>query len=374
MMATKTVLPMRFVLCGLVAAMFSACVAIPVQKQTFQSEFKAEIQPTDEPPAKEYAASVAVSPVRGSCVDIGLLGEITTTQPMVQHYNSVSVTKRKRLAIGFYTDWAEEFYHPKDALVPVYWPYLGNGRYSTDTFGYELPGAFTGGILLNGLSLGLLPLPFEFLGGFFGPFEHGHHYLGKVVETKVEPYPGNPNFTKINKTHDSSDLELLAKFSPEERRRIGAWTYLDDDAHPQNTFWFGFTACPRQYLPWPGVSKYCTYVVHEPVKSERTTLVEPKVTKASRAIIGPYGVFLRIPDVDYTRMLTVPRGEAAVAFDFADVIGKTSGEAYVRFLPPSGGLEEAWDDDSRVLLEQVQGRDFPVDLGLPLPRLSEGPP
>lgn len=356
-----------FVFC-LGSALLGGCVAIPCGTTTYTTEYPAEIRLTDEKPVRAYESSVSAIPGPNRHMNIGLFATITTTQPRVQHYNSVSLTKRKRLAIGLYTDWAEAFYHPKDALVPVYWPYLGNGRYSNDTFGYDLSGSFIGGATLNGLSLGVLPLPFQFLGGIFGPFEHGHHYLGKVVETTVKP--SGPNITKVNTTHASSDLELLEKFSEEERRRIGAWTWLDDDTHPQNTFWFGFTSYPRQYLPWPGVSKYCTYVVHEPVEVERTTPVAPKVTQERRAIIGPYGVFLRIPDVNYTQMLVVPRGEPTVSFDVADVIGKTSGDAYVRFLPPSGGLEEAWDEDARNLLEEIQGQDFPVNLELPLPRLS----
>ena len=351
-------------------ALLSGCVAIPCGTQTFTTEYPTEIRAADEKPTKEYEASVAATtPGEDGKVGIGLACEITTTQARVQHYNSVSLTKSKRIAIGVFTGWAEEIYHPKDGLEPVFWPYLGNGRYSSDTFGYDLPGAFVGGSCLNALTLGLLPIPFVFLEGIFGPFEQGHHYLGKVVETKTKAI--GPKATKTTTTHSSADLELLAKFSAEDRERIGAWTWMDDDKHPQNTFWFGFTTpWPRKNWPWPGASKYCTYVVHDPVELEKTTPVAPTVTRDLKAVTGPYGVFLRIPDVEFTRTLAVPRGETAVEFDLADLIGKSAGEGYVRFLPPSGGLEEAWDDDARILLEQIQGRDFAVDLGLPLPRLS----
>lgn len=234
----------------------------------------------------------------------------------------------------------------------------------------SLPGGYVGGVWLSALTLGLAPIPFVFFDGIFGPFEQGHHYLGKAVETQTKTI--GLNATQTTTMHSSTDLDLLAKFSAEDRERIGAWTWMDDTTHPQNTFCFGFTTWSRKNMPWPGASKYCTYVVHDPVELEKTTPVEPVVTRGRQAVTGPYGVFLRIPDVDFTRMLAVPRGETAVEFDLADLIGKTAGEAYVRFLPPSGGLEEAWDDDARILLDQVQGLDFAVNLGLPLPRLSGG--
>lgn len=355
--------------CGV---LLSGCVAIPCGTETFTTEFPSEIRETEEKPAKSYEPSVAATSGSDGIVDIGLSGKITTTQTRVQHYSSVSLTKRRRLAIGLYTDCAETFYRPKDALVPVYMPYVGNGRYASDTFGYKMPASFSAGLFLNGLSLGVLPMPFTFLQGIFGPFDHNRHFLGKTLETTSKMV--GPNATKIEKTHDSRDLELLELFSAEDRQRIGVWTWRDDAEHPQNTFWLGFSS-RFGYWPWPLVFKYCTYVVHDPVKLERTTPAAPDVTTEDRPIPGPYGVYLRIPDVEFTRTLVVPRGETAVRFDLGEAVrGNSDGQAYVRFLPPSGGLEEAWDDDARALLESVQGKDFSVDLQLPLPRLSGGTP
>lgn len=348
------------------------CVAIPCGTETFTTEFPSAIRATEEKPAKSYEPSVAATSGSDGIVDIGLSGTITTTQTRVQHYSSVSLTKRRRLAIGLYADSAEKIYRPKDALVPMYIPYVGNGRYASDTFGYEMPGSYTAGILLNGLSLGLLPMPFTFLHGIFGPFDHDRHFLGKTLETSSKMT--GPKTLTTNRTHDSRDLELLELFSAEDRQRIGVWTCLDDAEHPQNTFWLGFSS-RFGFWPWPVVFKYCTYVVHDPVELERTTPAAPQTTMERRPIPGPYGVFLRIPDVDFTRTLVVPRGETVVRFDLGDAVrGNSDGQAYVRFLPPSGGLEEAWDDDARVLLESVQGKDFSVDLQLPLPRLTGGTP
>lgn len=358
------------------AAVLSGCVAIPCGTQTFTTEYPADIRATDEKPTKTYEPSVAVTPGEDGSVDIGLFGEITTIQPRVQHYNSVSVTKRKRLAIGLWSQFAEGIYHPTDALVPVWDVYLGHGSYGESM--HNPPAPVVAGSLLDLFSLGLLPAPFMVLNGVFGPFEHDRHFLGKALETSVERYG---NGVKFNKAHDSKDLDLLGMFPEEDRRRIGAWCWRDNDEHPQNTFWFGFTSygtgwpgglsLPGNLFPWPVVSKYCTYVVHDPVEIERTAPADPERTVVRGTMTGPYGVFLQIPETGFARTLTVPRGMKTARFELSpSENGVPSAQAIVRFLPPSGGMEEAWDDDTRAFLELVDGRDFPVVLELPVPRLG----
>lgn len=362
----KTKMRLKLLVLCTGGALLSGCVAIPCGTETFTKEYPTHIRATDEKPAKTYTPSVSAMPGHDGSVVIGLSGQITYSQPQVQHYTGISVTKRKRIAVGLYTDWAEEIYHPRDALVPVYWPYLGNGKYSNHMFFGEVPVAFTVGSVVNSLTLGVLPLPFVFFQGIFGPFEHGHHYLGKTVAVSADIMgPAR----QVTKTHDSRDLELLSQFSAEDRERIGAWTYRDDATHRQNTFWFGFTACPRQLLPWPGVSKFCTYVVHEPAEMERTTPAPPAIYKSPCVATGPYGVFLQIPEIGFAQTLMVPRGEKTVRFQLEPSdCGMTSAQAVIRILPPSGGLEEAWNDDSRALLELADGQDFTVVVWLPLPR------
>ncbi len=356
----------RLILACLGSTLLNGCVAIPCGTQTFTKEYPTHIRATDEKPTKTYTPSLSAIPRHDGSVEIGLSGQITYTQSRVQHYTGISVTKQKRIAIGLYTDWAEEIYRPHDALVPVYWPYLGNGRYSNHMFFDEVPAVFTVGSIVNCMTLGVLPLPFVFFQGIFGPFEHGHHYLGKPVSISASfTGPGR----QVTKTHDSRDLDLLSQFSAEDRKRIGAWTYRDDATHRQNTFWFGFTACPRQLLPWPGVSKFCTYVVHEPAEMERTTPVPPEIYKSPCVVTGPYGVFLEIPEIGFARTLMVPRGEKTVRFQLEpSESGVRHVQAVIRILPPSGGLEEAWNDDSRALLELAGGQDYTVMVSLPLPR------
>lgn len=349
--------------CG---AVLSGCVAIPCGKQTFTTEYPADIRATDEKPAKEYEPFVFVETAQGRGVDIGLVGDITETQQRVQHYQSVSLDKKRWIAFGVFPDGAEFICRPKGALEQIRDTYIGNGRYSMkgddpdDTenrHGKEFGWNF-GWVLCSG-SAGLLGTPFALIWGIFGPFEHDWHYVGPILEQK--PQPGGMVYIR-----DSRPIDLLLKFSPEDRDRIGAWTWHEDNIHPQNTFWHAFTI-----LQWAGISKFCTYVVRDPVETDRTTPVEPGVSRLRLAAQGPYGVFLQIPELGYAEMQEIPRGESCARFDLGAVAnGQESARGLVRFLPPSGGMEEARDEDVRAMLELLQGQDLPVTVELPPPRLE----
>lgn len=386
---------------------FCGCVAFPVGKKDFTTEFATDVRDAPAAPTKEYRPSVTLfrdecsprdgeeAPLIGvatsdgnvSCdiaalrhgtaihegaaprraddprVGVAILYSIAASQPRERHYSSVTVTKRKMLAIGILPDKAEPIYQPQDALVPALDAYVGNGQYSSMPVGikYDKAPGYETGATLCAITLGILPIPFKFLVGLFGPFESEHHYLGRQLESTRDAY-GN-----IERTHSSADLELLAKFSPGDRRRIGAWTWRDNAEHPQNSFWHAFA---QPLFLWPGVWKYCTYVVHEPVELERTTPEEPKRTVSTGMLQGPYRVFLEIPDAGFARTLAVPRGKEVVHFDLSPVAdGRTGVPVRVRILPPSGGLEEAWDDDARTMLEMLSRRVITGTLDLPIPRL-----
>lgn len=354
-------------ICACVAAV-GGCVAIPVGKQEFSTEFATDVREAPVPPSKEYAPSVSVVPAADGRIGIGVVAKITSIQPQVRHYSRVSVTKRKMLAVGLWARSAPVFFQPKDAMKPVSlgMVYAGNGRYS-DYKGTKDGGAYVWGDVARTLTLGVLPLPFVFFAGIFGPYEHDWHYTGKTLHTSA-PYGGRGLVTQ---TFDSRDLDLLEKFSPSDRRRIGAWTWRDNAEHPHNTFWNGFSL--PSFWPLPGCWKYCTYVVHEPVEAERTTPEAPRQSESRHVLRGPYRVFLHIPEADFARTLAVPRGENRALFNLhSAATGQRGAKGSVRILPPSGGLEEAWDDDARAVLELMAGRDFPVTVDLPLPRLSGG--
>lgn len=347
------------------AWLVAGCVAIPMGTTTFRTEYPDEVRAAATAPEKEYEPSVDVAEGAGGrgTADVGLSGEVTITQAQERHWSRLELTKRKMFAVGLTPESAESLYRPKEALWPQKDMYIGNGAYGTAKERTEdvAIGAWLAGYAFMYVPVGIVSTPFTFLVKLFGPFEHDRHFTGPVLEVK------NPPRGYIGTTHvirDGHSLELLWKFPPEDRKRIGAWTWRENDEHPQNTFWNGFQ------FQWFGVHKYCTYVVHEPVETDRTSPAAPKVTKVRRTCRGPYRVFLEIPELGFAKTLAVPHGEERVRFDFSEAAdGRASAEGRLRFLPPQGGFSEMWDDDSRALLAAVQGKEHPVTLAMPPPRL-----
>lgn len=348
------------------AAGLCGCVAIPCGTETFTTEYQDGTRAVGAP-EKSWAPKAEVRKGAGmrGVVEVGLSGEVTETQAQEQAWKKLTLTKRKRLAIGLFPEDAEKLYRPKEALQPQGMMYLGNGVYGTPTVESEkIAGGFPYGKILCLTSLGVLPTPFSFLVSLFEPFEHDRHFTGRVLETKVWT-EGNVQHGQV--VRDGRSLDLLWKFPAKDRKRIGAWTWKENDEHPQNTFWNGFR------FQWVGVYKYCTYVVHEPEESKRGGAAEPKVTQERRTCRGPYRVFLEIPELGYARTLEVPRGEERVRFDLsAAADGRARAEGRLRYLPPLGGEGQMWDDDARAMLEAVRGKSFRVALDLPPPRLRAG--
>ncbi len=357
----------RLAVLAVLAGVESGCVAIPCGTQTFTTEYREGTRAVGEP-ERTWTAKAEVTKgagVRGQ-VEVGLSGEVTETQAQEQEWKKLTLTKRRRLAIGLCPEEAEKVYRPKEALVPQTQPYLGNGTYGTPSEnGAEFYGwAWPAGHCLNWAPIGIVATPFTFVVSLFEPFEHNRHFTGPVLETKNWTV-GNVNHSKV--IRDGRPLELLWKFPAEDRKRIGAWTWKENDEHPQNTFWNGFR------FQWVGVYKYCTYVVHEPEDSERGGEAEAKVTKERRRCRGPYRAFLEIPELGYAKTAEVGRGEERARFDLSGAAdGRARAEGRLRYLPPLGGEEQMWDDDARAMLEAARGRSWRVTLELPPPRLQAG--
>lgn len=355
----------KLVSLGVCAAVWGGCVAIPAGTTTFRTEHPGEVRAAGTAPEKAYEAQAVVAEGAGrkGTADVGLAGEVTTTQGQERPWRAVTLTKRKMFAFGVMPEAAEAVYRPKEALNPQWKPYLGNGTYGTPTRETgDIEGGYVFGYLLNVVPMGIVSTPFTFLVKLFGPFEHDRHFTGPVLETKHTLREGNVRHTQV--VRDGRPIERLWKFPAADRKRIGAWTWKENGEHPQNTFWNGFQ------FQWAGVHKYCTYVVHESEETERRDAVEPKVTKERRVCRGPYRVFLEIPELGYAKTVEVARGEERARFDFSEAAdGRSRAAGRLRFLPPQGGISEMWDDDSRALLAAAQGKAHPVTLALPPPRL-----
>lgn len=343
------------------------CVAIPCGTQTFTTEYPTDIRMTDEKPTKKYKPFVAAKTVQARGVEVGLAGAVAVTQPREQCHERVSLVKKKYLSFGLTPNFGTIWTHDKNGFSRVDFPYRGNGIYSSWSLenppaekphgsisAWEFGVGNTRNKAFAKALLGWLYTPFSILFGAFGPFDSDRHVTGRFLSVENN-----------HRKHLARDVELLLKFPPADRKRIGAWTYHEDAEHPHNTFRNGFDG-----FSWFGFYKWSQYAMQDPVPLPGTPAPPMVFTNRVQAK-GPYGVFLQIPEVGFAKTVEIPRGETRAYFDLRGVAsGQETTHATIRFLPPSGGFAEAWDDDVRAMLKLVAGKDLPLVVELPPPRLE----
>ena len=323
------------------ALLGSGCISVPMGTEVFTSaEFPTEIRPAEASPIKKYEPSLVVEEEDSDnhrTLLVGLSGTIVSEQAQEQHYASVTVEKRKRLAFGV-VPGVSEGANAKQMLESMSGrAYLGNATYSPSG---DLGGPLEG---LGGLLSVFLNIPYAVLWEpFFGTYECGsHHWIG-------------PN------------LEYLFKFSHEERRKIGVWTCVDQSSHPQKGLQSLFTHCPLF-----GFHRYCEYTIRNPEPSSRTTPAEPRITVSSRSVPGPFKIKLELPSSGFSRTGVLQAGELRAIIDLdGAATGEPVAEGLFRILPPAGGWEAVPDLDNRALLKAAAERPIPVSITLPAPSVG----
>lgn len=310
----------------------AGCVSFPVGSETFTTEYSTDVRAAWDLPEKSYEPEPAVTPAdaQDGSVAIGLAGVVTSVQPQVLHHEKVSLEKCKRLAFGIFPGEAESIYRPRNSLVPLAgWTHTGGGHYQSNS-NDEAAKMMLFGILMLPNSLLCVP--------FFGKYECSTHHWMLAQDGKTR---------------------LLAKFSAEDRERIGAWTWQDEKAHPQREI-----ASSCSHAGFFGFHKYCTYVIGDPEKLEPTP-VEPKVSQTRRRVSGPYTVTLRLPSLGYVETIAVEEGRKEAVFNLAAVAnGESSVEGTVRFAPAAEGPEAIRNAEDRALLEAAADREWAVSVAM----------
>lgn len=349
-----------------VALLGAGCVAIPAGRETYTTEYPFAIRATWDSPTKQYDPDIAV--VDGDkdfhSASIALKGKVTSTQPREQQYKTVTVEKKKRLAIGLFPQLAQRTFRPKGSLEPVGdLINNGNGKYSTYPTNSMEPHyqSESGGFLLNFFTFGLVSTPISMFAEIFGPYEKDSHFLGSSLQTTSVSQSGNRVTT--SKTYSSTDLDLLCKFPMSEREKIGAWTWHEDDTHPHNSFWHGFEA------QWFGVYKYCNYFVKGSSEVTRRASVDPEVTTSSRTVSGPYTATLILPALGYRETVAVEPGAKEATFNLLVAAnGEATASGTIRYSLPDDGDKSVKNADDREILKLATVREWPVTVNLPAPR------
>ncbi len=332
----------------------AGCVSFPKGTETYTAEFPTFVGPTAEAPAKTYEADVVVEEAdeSHSGAIIGLVGKVTSKQPRIQHYDIVTVEKKKKLAFGFFPSLSENdigglSYSSKRlattrALDYKHGMYRSGMEYNTITCGG------CGGTLWELFkmhvvtALGLaLDIPYALLyEPFFGSWEcDSHHWTG-------------------------ANIEYLDKFSPEERRKIGAWTSFDYEEHPTApSRWF------LSHIALVGFHRYSDYEIHNPVESSKTTPVPSKTTIFERNVYGPYTMTLDLPALGFKKNIDVLPGLTFATISLPSAAkGRSFANGTIRFQMPPGGQADVHDADNLALLKLAIQREWPVAVALPSKR------
>lgn len=348
------------------AILFGAgCVAIPMGKEIYTTEYAADIKATSDAPTKTYEPAVTVADGDNDhlTATIALKAKITSQQPQEQQYKTVTVEKHKRLAVGLFPMSAQRTFHSKGSLEPIggNYSYSGEGKYFTSNHGYPGSGSQGGGIILNTISFGLVSTPISMLAEIFGPYEKDLHFLGGAVDSKSTTRAGNTVTTST--TYASEDIDLLRKFPMSEREKIGAWTYHENETHPHNTFWHGFET------QWFGVHKYCNYFVKDGTSVSRSTPAAPEIRTSGRTVSGPYMATLTLPALDYQETVAVEPGATEAKFNLLDAAnGDATASGTIRYALPAEGEAAVRNADDREILKLAGKRELPVTVMLPTPR------
>lgn len=365
----KTTVPILAIAAS--APLLAGCVAIPMGRERFTTEYPTDIRATWDSPTKTYEPSPAVSggDEDHHAVAIGLQGAITSVQPQVQHYEKVTLEKRKYMGFGFFPSAAGMFAGSKNDLALTTLPYKGDGIYSTmplrnppkdKPHGSELAWNL-GADAFSKLVVGLLNTPFSLLFGAFGPYEHDRHYMGRFLESEWKAGYTSRSYAK-------EDIDRLLKFSPEDRKRIGAWTFHEDAEHPQNTFRNSFSG-----FSLFGFYKFARYEVKKP-EALPSKPVEPKVSVSHRTVQGPYAVTLRLPSLGYLETVALEPGAKEAEFLLVDAAnGDAFADGTVAYSLPAEGLEAVRNADDRAILERAAAQEWPVRIALPAPRPGTPP-
>lgn len=341
-----------------VALLGAGCVAIPAGSETYTTEYPFAIRATWDSPTKQYDPDIAV--VDGDkdfhSASIALKGKVTSTQPREQQYKTVTVEKKKRLAIGLAPMLAQRTFRPKGSLEPVgKLINNGDGKYGNIA---NYRGRHTSsdeyGNLLSCLTFGLVSTPISMFAEIFGPYEKDSHFLGSLLPQSKGG---------IYKLCSAEDIDLLLKFPMSEREKIGAWTWHEDDTHPHNSFWHGFEA------QWFGVYKYCNYFVKGSSEVSRRASVDPEVTTSSRTVSGPYTATLSIPALGYRETVAVEPGAKEAKFNLLEAAnGDATASGTIRYSLPDDVGKSIKNVDDREILKLAAAREWPVTVNLPAPR------
>ena len=321
----------------------SGCIAIPVGKERFTTEYLEE--PENIETKKTFEPFVLIkNDIANNNVKIGLSANVTIENRIEQKKKSVSVVKQKKIAFGLFPYMAERK-SSKNSMDPL------SDYTSYNSGSYE-------SYLTNSdkeFCLGLLGSVYSIFFSLFDSYECSHHYA--FLERDIGRQRGKYFTEKIvigEKTH------LLEKFSKIDREKMRIWISSDQKEHPHNSYPALRLLAHRGML---GFFKFCSVEIEDPIVVE--TIQHPaEISKKEINVSGPYYVKLKISGMDLQVIKQVNAGETSVSFDLPVGAEISSQNGVVSFSKLKLDLMEEGDEKS--ILEKALEKEFPISLNLPV--------
>ena len=203
---------------GLVLCAGSGCVAFNVGKPEFFSKTVSVCETPETPTRSAAVSTVAVADQRDRELVVSLSASVRDEYDRLRHDETVTVTVRRRMAVGLFPGMAESLLMPPGALKSMAFEFNTDGtRLWDDKHGWKGVWNDIAGFARIGIpSLGLAPLVFSVDTLFFEPFASyscvSHPWMEEDWRYGSEPNRSEP-----------PNVRALSLLTWEERKRIGVF-------------------------------------------------------------------------------------------------------------------------------------------------------
>ena len=324
--------------CGTLAMAFACfgaafldtgCVAIPMGKETFTHTDT--IYETASSPCRSDVVSVTPQCVQRGEVAIAKIGlEVQEEYERYSHQETVTVHKRKKLAVGILPGFASIAINPSDGILA---PEMELNPNDTKDI-YQSRQRWLAAEFLMPFSFGVLNGFTTFCSLFCGHFEEYETF--PVTREWAGPY-----------------WDRLQRFPKSDQAKIGMFGASTETAR----------AVKRgSSLGLVGVHKYFKLKI-DPMQRSVSVPAGTSTQCKSMAAIGPYMTQFEIPALGHKNWKQVPRGDTQATFDLPKVSRDCTVEAVVTFqaAPTASGTPS---DLTRQALAKVANREWRFDLVL----------
>ncbi len=343
---------------GLVLCAGSGCVAFNVGKPEFFSKTVSVCETPETPTRSAAVSTVAVADQRDRELVVSLSASVRDEYDRLRHDETVTVTVRRRMAVGLFPGMAESLLMPPGALKSMAFEFNTDGtRLWDDKHGWKGVWNDIAGFARIGIpSLGLAPLVFSVDTLFFEPFASyscvSHPWMEEDWRYGSEPNRSEP-----------PNVRALSLLTWEERKRIGVFPRWNHSFRNYIDFMGHFALV--------GVRKYQAVSVAGPLKGPATVDGTDVKTRNGVLVPGPFVAVLSIPGLEYSDSVLVPAGTDKATFRLPSATENLKTDAIYSFR--AAGNAGAAPELTRQALALSAGKSWRGDVSLKTaPKIDTG--